>query len=156
MAIVTVPVFAKWIEILFAHAGIPGSLLGNWESKHPDTIHGWCTMSAEDLKLLLSVSGEETVTLHPVDTDGNMRLLHHVFLMLDGSQKLHLVAINGARAIAEFASVPDEAIRGKTVRRVKAIMVPSLTDVMGCENQENFANLYGGENDLDVASYFKG
>ncbi len=72
MVIVTVPAFANWIEVLFAQAAIPGSILGKWESKLPDTIYGCCTMSAEDLKLLLSVSGEG----YCHDTPGRRRREH--------------------------------------------------------------------------------
>ncbi len=39
--------FANWIMYLADQASIPRSVLGKWESKHPHTVNGCCTMLAE-------------------------------------------------------------------------------------------------------------
>lgn len=152
--------FANWLEYLDVQSTDPSSNLSKWQTKHPDTIHGCCTMSIADLKLLLSVNGEGTVLLYPPDGNRNIRILHHFFVMPaeepDGSQKLHLIAINGARAISDFASVPDDAIRGKTIKKIRPMKIPSMALFMCCENEESFGDLRGQDTDPEAAVYLKG
>lgn len=158
--VVAVASFASWLEYLDAQSRDPSSDLSKWESKHPDTIHGCCTMAAADLKLLLSVSGEGALLLYPTDGIGSIRVLHHFFVMPteepDGSQKLHLLAVNGLRAIAEFASVPDESIRGKVAKKIRPMKVPSIAHFLGCDSAESFGDLRGGDSDPEASAFLKG